>query len=125
MEHPVQRLFDEIAELRERATADAVFGQPVTVEGRTLIPVARVGYGFAIGLGSEESPAGEDTPEPERGGGGGGEWAHPLGAIEVTREGVRFEPLLDEQRIITAGTLLAAWMGFWAAAIVIRFLGRE
>jgi uncharacterized spore protein YtfJ len=68
-----------------------VYGDPVTVGGRTVIPVARVGYGFGGGFGKASglAPPGDHAPE-EGGGGGGGMMARPVGALEITAEGTRF-----------------------------------
>ncbi len=73
--------------ITERLTAAAkvrnVYGEPVTVSGRTIIPVARVRYAFGAGGG------GKGTPESPSGGGGGKVSAKPCGALEITAEGSR------------------------------------
>ena len=89
----------------------AAFGEPHVVEGRTLIPVARVSYGFGLGFGSGTGPAeqeGEPAPGGEGGGGGVGASAQPLGVIVVTPEAVYFEETADESKIALAGIALAA-----------------
>lgn len=130
MEQEIQALLDAFADLRDRANVNAVFGEPVTTEGRTVIPVARVMYGFGMGVGhatAAEKDAGEaavDIEEGEEGagsggGGGGGVMAHPLAIVEVTPQGARVKPIVDEQRLALAGGLLAGWVVLclaWAAA---------
>ena len=87
------------------ATVKSVYGEPVTSGERTVIPVARVRYGFGGG-GSEG--AGE---EKSRGGGGGGGTlrASPYGLIEITPEGTRLIRFHDSQVMavaVAAGVLL-------------------
>lgn len=109
----LNRLFDTVDQTREGAHWRAAFGEPVTVEGKTLIPVAQVGYGFGLGFGSspnQPEAEGESTPPGggEGGGGGGGGSARPLGALVITPDCVYFEPVRDEGRIALAGIGLAA-----------------
>lgn len=62
----------------------AAYGDPVEIDGTTILPVAVTGFGF----GAEEG----ETETQSSGGGGGGGYAAPLGAY-VTRDGyTRFEP---------------------------------
>jgi uncharacterized spore protein YtfJ len=44
--------------LQNSASVEAVYGDPVTAEGKTIIPVAKIRYGFGGGGGSGESPMG-------------------------------------------------------------------
>jgi hypothetical protein len=86
----IDALWNGIDELSENASVRRVFGDPIEVEGRTVIPVARIGYGFGGGFGS-----GPDTGEEsgEGGGGGGGAGATPVGVLEVTETGTGFGKL--------------------------------
>jgi uncharacterized spore protein YtfJ len=68
-----------------------VFGDPIVVEGKTVVPVARVSYGFGAGGGSREERAG--------GGGGGGLRVEPAGVLEITATETRFIHFLDPRRI--------------------------
>lgn len=68
----VTELFDTIGErIRLTAGTQTLFGEPLVVEGRTLIPVAKLRYGFGAG-GGEIETKGKDGSEVEHGGGGGG-----------------------------------------------------
>jgi uncharacterized spore protein YtfJ len=82
----------DIRRLVSRAAgARLSYGRPVTVGGRTIIPVARVRFAGGFGFGEN---AGKGNPGPESGGGGGGIVdSRPLGFIEATSEGARFEPI--------------------------------
>jgi uncharacterized spore protein YtfJ len=74
--------------------ASSVFGEPVTREGVTVIPVARVFGAFGAGAGSG-SGTNQATGEDHQGvgggvGGGGGYVVTPVGMIEIRPEGARF-----------------------------------
>jgi uncharacterized spore protein YtfJ len=124
MEADVQRLLDTLASMREKANVNACFGEPVTVGGRTVIPVARIGYGFGLGVGQGPTVEGEEgsLEKVSTGGGGGGIAASPLGVIEVTSKETRIEPVIDKQRVAIASMLVAAWSAFWVArALTVLF----
>jgi uncharacterized spore protein YtfJ len=145
MNAEVQRLLDSIADLREKASVNAAFGEPVTIEGRTVIPVAKVGYGFGMGVGHSradvergvepdveadvEKAALEETVDKADAvgsSGGGAVQARPFAIVEVTSEGTRVEPIVDEQKLALAGSLLIGWSVFCLARTLVKiFGGRE
>lgn len=98
-----QRFLESLAErLRSTATVESVYGQPIHAEGRTIVPVARVGYGF--GGGAAENDGKSENGEPVTGnGGGGGVRAVPAGVVELTRSGTRFVPIGIGRRLLAAG----------------------
>lgn len=71
------------AALGARASVAAAFGQPVQSQGVTVIPVAKVGFGFGGGI----------SKGGERGGGTGGASAAPFGYIEVKDGNAAFKPI--------------------------------
>ncbi len=82
--------------LSDRLSAQTAYGEPVEVDGVTVIPVARIMLGFGAGGGVGEphhSGNGEDAAAHVGGGGGGGGVVQPLGFIEVTSTGARWVPL--------------------------------
>jgi uncharacterized spore protein YtfJ len=88
--------------IQHGASAKTVFGEPITAEGRTLIPVAKVGYGWGGGLRPNQAdPAEQETAEP-RLGFGGGLGAKPLGVFEVSQEGTKFIPIGIGKKILGA-----------------------
>jgi uncharacterized spore protein YtfJ len=89
------------------ASVKQIYGEPVTVGSRTVIPVARIRYGFGGG-------AGRKREDEEGGGGGGGVVAVPAGALEITPEGTRFIPFDDKR---TIGAALA--VGFVLGALIV------
>jgi uncharacterized spore protein YtfJ len=108
---------DAADRLGDSARAEGVYGDPVTVGDRTVVPVARVAYGFGGGFGSGTDVAddGDDgeTPESGEGGGiGGGVRATPLGALELTPDETRFVRFSDSPGTRLAGLALAAGVGY-------------
>ena len=51
-------------EMQKSLSARTVVGDPITIEGKTIVPLVSVGMGFGAGTGSGKEPA--------SGGGGGG-----------------------------------------------------
>jgi uncharacterized spore protein YtfJ len=111
----IQQLLESLAgRVSASASVKNVYGDPIVVGNRTVIPAAQIRYGFGGGGGSKG--------EQERGGGGGGGvWARPSGALEITPEGTRFIKFDDHR---TAGVALA--LGFvLGAAVVALKLGQR
>lgn len=90
MEARIQKLLDAVANMRDAVDANATFGEPVVVKDRTVVPVTELAYRFEVnaGLGTilREGTAGE----------AGG---RPLALIEMTPEGAKVKPIIDEQRV--------------------------
>ena len=80
------------------------YGEPVHVEGRTVIPVARVRAAGGMG----------------RQGGGGRLDAVPVGFIEVSEAGARFEAIGQHDSGLRALTAGGAALTALAAAAVLR-----
>lgn len=89
----VQNFIPTIAErLQSSATVKNIYGEPIERDGKTIIPVARIRYGFGGGMGTK----GKDPEQGEQGGGGGGGVnAIPVGVLEVTSEETRLIPFND------------------------------
>ena len=82
--------------LGSSATVKTVYGEPVSVEGKTIIPVAKVRYGFGAGGGSHT----QSSDEHQGGGGGGGVEVTPIGIIEITPCQTRYISLEDNKRLV-------------------------
>ncbi len=130
--NPVQGLLDSIAELQEKANVNAIFGDPVIFEERIVIPVAKVAYGFGMEVGSgptdeaeRDTEDWEESDERSGGGGGGAVHARPFAVIEVTPERVRVEPIVDEQKLAMAGSLLAGWVILCLARTLVKIFGQR
>lgn len=126
------------------------YGDPIKANGRTIIPVAKMfsagGGGFGDGvpaagisapddglsLSSEivqsgagaGTASGSGTGAASGGGGGGTLWATPVGFIEVTGDGTRFEAIPDPERsarmLSAAAKALPALMAVWAGVRALR-----
>jgi uncharacterized spore protein YtfJ len=95
--------------LSSRAQVKSVFGDPITAGDKTIIPVARIAYGFGGGTGSGGLEI--KTARGEGGGGGGGVGVLPVGVFEVAPNGTRFIAIGDKKKL--AGVLLlGAGLGF-------------
>jgi hypothetical protein len=105
----VQQFLYDIAErVSASASVKNVYGDPVVIGKRTVIPVAQVRYGFGGGGGRAKGDAGEG------GSGGGGVSVRPCG----TPEGTRFIAFGDQCRV---GAALA--LGFLLGAAVVALSG--
>jgi uncharacterized spore protein YtfJ len=87
--------------LGSTATVKSVFGEPISAHGKTVVPVAKVAYGFGGGFGAGRHGAQADR-QGEGGGGGGGVRAYPAGALEITGTGTRFVPFTDLKWLVAA-----------------------
>jgi uncharacterized spore protein YtfJ len=97
VEHSPQGDFlDRMAE-RFGATANAatIFGAPIERDEITVIPVAKVAYGFGGGRG--RSSSGGDGF-----GGGGGIRVSPVGYIEMRNGGAVYKPIRTWAELIPA-----------------------
>ena len=88
----VEELFNKTtSEIENMINTRTVVGEPITIEGNTLIPLISVGFGFGAG-------GGEGT-DPKRGAGtgggtGGGGGVKPVALIIINKDGVRVEPII-------------------------------
>lgn len=96
--------------LGSTATVKSVFGEPIQAEGKTVVPIAKVAYGFGAGGGSQDNKTGR---QGEGGGGGGGVRAFPAGALEITATSTRFIPFTDFRSlaaVFAAGAVLGGFL---------------
>lgn len=104
----VERLAERVG---ARAASSAVFGNPVERDGVTVIPVAKVRWGFGGGSGRGIEEGSEKGEIGEGSGGGGGVMASPLGFIEIREGRAEFRRTSDPSSavpvVIAAG--IAAW----------------
>ncbi len=89
-------LLEKIGEsLGSAATVKSVFGEPVHAEGKTVVPVAKVAYGFGAGAGQKRLNSADGPDAGSGGGGGGGVGVFPAGVLEITGTRTRFIPFID------------------------------
>src|SRR5215212_2087482 len=121
-----------------KASVRAVFGDPIERDGITIIPVAKVRWGFGGGAGRgpvavgpgiagagggqtslDESGAGETGQIGSGSGGGGGLTADPIGYLEIGPEGAAFRPITSAMP--SPAFILAAGV---TATLVLRGLAK-
>jgi len=74
------------------ASAKAVYADPVQHDDVTVIPVAKLRWGFGGGSGRKPGKRGK--------GGGGGMQAAPLGYIEIKEGQTQFKPIRDPMVLV-------------------------
>ena len=79
-----------------------MFGPSISAGDRTILPAARVRYGFGGGAVGKEYG----------GGGGGGLIAKPVGVFEISQSGTRFIPVTSNRAVLVA-VLLGVSLGFF------------
>ena len=82
-----------LGEIEKVLSSRTVVGEPITIEGTTLIPLISVGFGFGAGGGQGRREA-KQKGEGSGGGTGGGAWIRPKAIIIIDKEGVRVEPVM-------------------------------
>lgn len=82
----IANIAKELADTLSDGGVKVAYGDPIEVDGATIVPVAFASYGFGAGEGVN------DDEHNEGSGGGGGGMSVPVGAY-ITRNGkTRFEP---------------------------------
>jgi uncharacterized spore protein YtfJ len=84
-----------VDEIEKALSTKTVVGEPITVEGNTIIPLISIGFAFGAGGGSGKGKGLKERGEGEGmgGGAGGGAGVKPIGIIVVNKEGVRIEQI--------------------------------
>ena len=93
-----------IGRLFDVARTDAVYSQPLTQGGVTVITASELSVSMGVGFGGGE---GEDDEEGSGsgGGGGGGGFAmgRPVAVIAIDQHGVTVSPVFDLTKVAIAG----------------------
>ena len=80
-----------LGEIEKVLTTRTVVGEPMTVEGVTIIPLISIGFGFGAGGGTGKGES-KQKGEGSVGGTGGGAWVRPVALVVIDKEGnVRIE----------------------------------
>jgi len=96
--------------LATTASARTVYGEPVHAHERTVIPVAKFGYGLGATSG------GRNGETVGGGSGGGGVGAKPAGYIEITNQGTRYVAFSTPRQL-----LIAVFAGIATGYLFARF----
>ena len=87
----VENLFNTtITEIERMLNTKTVVGEPITVEGNTLIPLVNVGFGFGVGSGEGTE---QEKGSGHGGGTGGGGGVKPVALIVINDQGVHVESI--------------------------------
>jgi uncharacterized spore protein YtfJ len=95
------------------ANVKAIYGEPISVHEKTIIPVAKIMYAYGAGAGT--GGVGEKNTRGEGGGGAGGVRAVPVGVVEVSNRQTRFVPITDRKKLagaVLTGVGLGIWLGW-------------
>lgn len=125
-------LVQRLSNIPEQVGSAACFGMPIERDGHTLIPVARVSFGYGLGFGRGSGSNGRspldggpsEGGEGEGGGGGGGGSSTPVAIIDITRDDIVIQPITDSTRIALTTMTVGAWIAFWLFS-TIRTIARE
>ncbi len=140
MDESANQTLDRIQQMIDDLDVRSVFGDAVKEGDYTLIPVARVMYGFGYGSGSgpvkpknkdgddeaEAAEAGESAIASGGGGGAGGR-VTPQGYIRIGPDGVRYDGTYNATLIPIAGMITGMWSLLWIAVTIMTavvWLGR-
>jgi uncharacterized spore protein YtfJ len=90
MDHVESLLKATLAEIERLLNTRTVVGEPINIEGQTIIPLVAVGFGFGAGGGSGKEQKATSLEGLGAGSGGGG-GIKPVAVIIVNKDGVRLE----------------------------------
>jgi uncharacterized spore protein YtfJ len=94
MEDVERLLKTAMGEVERMLNTKTVVGEPITIEGNTLIPLVSLGLGIgAGGGGGTGSMKGGESGEAKGAGTGGGGGVKPVAMIIINKDGVRLEPV--------------------------------
>jgi uncharacterized spore protein YtfJ len=128
-----EEMVRRIGTIQDEVGANVCFGTPVERDGHTIIPVARVSFGYGMGFGGgsggkQDTSSFDAMPaeggEGGGGGGGGGGSSTPVAIIEMTQGEVKVTSIEDTTRIALSGMFLAGWAAFWLF-LTVRTIARE
>lgn len=116
---PVLPIFEKFSTARD---VSLVYGDPMEMHGRTIIPVAKVSYrvGAGAGVGYEREDKDTSTPGFEEVEGGRGEGAggtfqvKPVGIYDVTAEKTIYRPIVPVELIVLL-PLMVTWLALFMA----------
>jgi uncharacterized spore protein YtfJ len=77
-----------VEEIEKMLTTKTVVGEPIKIDGHTLVPLVSVGFGFAVAGGNGTDPK---KGAGHGGGSGGGGGVKPVALIIIGPDGVRVE----------------------------------
>ena len=121
--------FGMMDKLLDVAKPEAVYSEPVTVDGATIITASEYMGGLGVGFGGGFGPAMDETDEGQPigagggGGAGGGIVSRPVAAIIIEGGHVRVEPVVDATKIAIA--FFTAFGAMWMSLARMRRASRR
>lgn len=104
---PVRSIFEKFS--REKDVS-LIYGEPIVLENKRVLPVAKVNYFVGGGGGGAISDEENSTGQGE--GGGGAFSIKPVGVYEITAEKVKFKPALPINQILTVFSVVTLGIVF-------------
>jgi len=98
------KTLDLLEKVRDGMTAHAVVAEPITLDGLTVVPVARISGGGGGGGGTGPGAEGEEGSGT---GAGFSVSSRPVGAFVIKDGTVRWRPAIDVNRVILGGQIVA------------------
>ncbi|WP_172372707.1 glycine-rich protein [Sporosarcina jiandibaonis] len=92
---PIGMIFNKFAKQKD---VSLVYGEPIELENKKVLPVAKVDY--YVGGGGGYSGGSENSPVAQGEGGGGFISVKPLGVYEISSDKVKFKPAIDLKFIL-------------------------
>ena len=111
VEEMIKTITEEIAEMISTKT---VVGEHITIDGRTIIPVTKVSFGFGSG-GGEGKKNGKD--EGTGGGGGGGAVITPVAFLVITQDDIKLLTIKDKGSLAQLTDVLPEMMDKYKSII--------
>ncbi|MBT2582839.1 spore germination protein GerW family protein [Planococcus sp. ISL-109] len=126
---PVLPVFEKFSTVRD---VSLVYGDPIEMHGRTIIPVAKVKYSVGAGAGGgyeheDKDPESSGFEEVEGGhgeGAGGSFQVKPVGIYDVTAEKTVYRPIVPIELIILM-PLMMTGLAFLMAKSQDKSSGRD
>jgi hypothetical protein len=93
---PQDAIFEKLADrVGAHATVKAVYGDAIVRGGKTVIPIAKVRWGFGGGTGTGPTDAASPGASGSGTGAGGGVTAEPIGYLEIDETVTSFKPIVS------------------------------
>lgn len=107
-----ERIQSIVEKLQTSASVKTVYGEPIKVDGKTIVPVATVSYGFCMCSCVQKAEKQEQTEADGQGCGGGaaGLSIRPTGVLEITQTETHFIPT-GMGRKLAGALLLGVFLG--------------
>lgn len=93
---PIGRIFEKF---RQQRDVSLVYGEPIEVKNKKILPVAKINYIVGGGGGYSGETGSSTVAQGE--GGGGHISVRPLGVYEIDAEKVEFRPIINFNYTLT------------------------